>query len=52
MTQEDRHEELKKKILYGLELTYQRLIEYKKQKNSVLVVMRGDKIVKIKAEDL
>lgn len=52
MTADERHEELKKKILFGLELTYKRLIEYKKQKKSVLVVMRGDEIVMIKPEDL
>jgi hypothetical protein len=40
------------KIIKGLELAYQRLIEYKKQKNSYLVIMKGDKIVKVKPEDL
>jgi len=30
----------------GLEKVYGRLIEFKKQKNSLLVVMQGDKIVK------
>ena len=52
MTPDERRDELRKKILFGLELTYKRLIEYKKQKNSVLVVMRGDEIVMIKPEDL
>ena len=36
------------KIITGLELTYQRLIEFKKQKNSVLVVMKEGKVVKVK----
>ena len=36
------------KILAGLEITYERLIEFKRQKNSELVVMRDGKIVKIK----
>ncbi|WP_318639915.1 hypothetical protein [Flavobacterium ardleyense] len=44
--------EEKEKILKGLELTYKKLIEFKKQKNSPLVVMRGNKIVHIKAENL
>lgn len=52
MTKLEKHLERKTKILKGLELTYEKLIEFKKQKNSPLVVMRGNKIVHIKAEDL
>lgn len=44
--------ELRDKILKGLEISYEKLIAYKKYKNSVLVVMRDNKIVKIKPEDL
>lgn len=44
--------ELRDKLVEGLELTYKRLIEFKKQKNSVMVVMREGKITKIKPEDL
>ncbi len=40
--------ELFDKIKVGLELTYQRLIEFKKQKNSVLVIMKDGKITKVK----
>jgi len=40
--------ELREKIITGLELTYKRLIEFKKQKNSVLVIMKEGKIVKVK----
>lgn len=40
--------EQKNKILAGLELTYKKLLEYKKQKNSELVVIRDNKIVRIK----
>jgi hypothetical protein len=40
--------ELRNKIVKGLELTYERLIEFKKQKNSVLVVLKDNKIVRIK----
>lgn len=42
--------EEKKKILKGLEKVYEKLIEFKKQKNTELVVMQGDKITKIKPE--
>lgn len=40
--------EEKNKILKGLEKVYDKLIEYKKAKNSELVVIRDKKIVKIK----
>jgi hypothetical protein len=42
--------EEKNKILKGLEKVYEKLIEFKKQKNTELVVMQGNKIVKIKPE--
>ena len=42
----------REKVIYGLGLTYKKLIEFKKLKNSPLVVMRDGKIVKIKPEDL
>ncbi|WP_162923567.1 hypothetical protein [Arachidicoccus soli] len=42
--------EEKNKILKGLEKVYEKLIEFKKTKNSELVVLRDDKIVKIKPE--
>jgi hypothetical protein len=48
MTYFEKHEEPKNKIVQGLELTYERLLEFKKQKNSPLVVLRENKIVKIK----
>ena len=38
----------KNKILKGLELAYEKLLEYKKMKKSELVVIRENKIVKIK----
>jgi biopolymer transport protein ExbD len=50
MTTKDKQIELKDKILIGLEKVYERLIEFKKEKNSKLVIIRGDKIVKIKPE--
>lgn len=48
MTQKDKQIELKDKIVKGLEKVYERLLEFKKIKNSELVIMQGDKIVKIK----
>ncbi len=39
------------KVMKGLELSFQKLLEFKKQKNSPLVVMRNGKIVEIMAED-
>lgn len=42
--------EEKNKILKGLENVYEKLLEFKKAKNSELVVLRDNKIVKIKPE--
>ncbi len=42
--------EEKNKILKGLEKVYEKLIEFKKAKNSELVVLRDNKVVKIKPE--
>ena len=39
-----------KKILKGLEKVYEKLLEFKRMKNSELVVLRDNKIVKIKPE--
>ena len=50
MTKKDKQIEFRDKIVKGLEIVYKRLLEFKKEKNSVLVVMKGDKIVKIKPE--
>jgi len=40
--------EEKKKILKGLEKAYEKLLEYKRSKNSELVLLIDNKIVKIK----
>ncbi|MBK8846822.1 MAG: hypothetical protein IPO27_09875 [Bacteroidetes bacterium] len=48
MTTVEKQIELRNKILVGLEKVYEKLVEFKKQKNTELVVMRGNKIVKIK----
>jgi predicted nucleotidyltransferase len=51
MTEEEKFQDLEKKILFGMKKTFESVLEFKKQKNSALVVMRGDKIVKIMPED-
>jgi hypothetical protein len=48
MSNRDKQIELRDKIVKGLELVYERLIEFKKEKKSELVIMKGNKIVKIK----
>jgi len=50
MTTIEIQEEEKIKILKGLEKVYEKLIEFKKLKNSELVVIKDNKIVKIKPE--
>ncbi len=52
MSKSEKQKELFDKILKGLDLSYARLIEYKKQKNSVLVVMRDNEIVYLKPDQL
>ena len=41
--------ERRDKILTGLKIAYARMLEFKRQKNSVVVVARDEKIIKIKA---
>lgn len=50
MTTIEEQIETKNKILIGLEKVYEKLIEFKKQKNSELVVLQNGKIVKIKPQ--
>lgn len=50
MTTIEKQIETKNKILLGLEKVYVKLIEFKKQKNSEIVIMRDNKIVRIKPE--
>lgn len=47
MTTVKKQIELRDKILAGLEITYKKLIEFKKQKNTEIVIMRDNKIIKI-----
>ena len=48
MTTVEKQIELRNKILLGLEKAYTKLIEFKKQKNTELVIMQNNIIVKIK----
>lgn len=40
--------ELRDKIMAGLELAYARMLEFKRQKNSVVVVARDGNIIRLK----
>ncbi|MCF2491238.1 nucleotidyltransferase family protein [Dyadobacter sp. CY347] len=51
MTEEEKFQDLEQKIRLGMKKTFESVLEFKRQKNSPLVVMRGDKIVKIMPED-
>ncbi len=42
--------ELRKKILNGLNLSYRKLLETKKQQNETLVVSEGGKVVALDAK--
>lgn len=48
MTKIERQKEEKDKILKGLEKVYEKLIEFKRQKNSELVILKDNQIVRIK----
>ena len=50
MTTTEKQTELYNKILLGLEKAYEKLIEFKKEKNSEIVILQDNKIVKIKPE--
>ena len=44
--------EERNKIVKGLEETYRRLVEYKKQKNSPMIVLRDREIVEINPNEI
>ena len=50
MTTKDKQIELKEKVLKGLEKVYEKMVEFKKEKNSEIVIMKDNEIVKIKPE--
>jgi hypothetical protein len=51
LSTKDKHEILRNKILEGLEISYRKLLAYKKRNNQELVIMKDDKIVRVKPED-
>ncbi|WP_397446298.1 hypothetical protein [Polaribacter sp. R77954] len=50
MTTKDKQIEFKEKVLKGLEKVYEKMVEFKKEKNTEIVIMKGDNIIKIKPE--
>ena len=50
MTTTEKQKKLYDKILYGLEKSYDKLIKSKKQSNSEIVIIKGNKIVRINPE--
>lgn len=51
MTTIEKQIAMKDKILMGLKIAYARLLEFRKMKNSELVIMRDNKIMKVKPSD-
>jgi len=47
MTQENR-EEKRDKIVKGLEIAYEKMVEFKRKNNSEIVILKENKIIKIK----
>lgn len=47
MTQENR-EEKRDKIVKGLEKAYEKMVEFKRNNNSEIVILKENKIIKIK----
>ncbi|HPS84177.1 MAG TPA: hypothetical protein PLA88_07670 [Bacteroidales bacterium] len=50
MTKKDN--DIREKILKGLELTYRKLIKSKKDRNLDLIISQNGKIIKIRAKDI
>lgn len=48
MTTIEKQIELKEKILAGLDKVYEKLLQFKKESNSELVIIKDNKIQKIK----
>lgn len=45
-------QELEDKVVKGLEEAYKKMAEFKKQKNSPLIVSRDGEVIEIKAEEI
>lgn len=50
MTKNNNH--IRENILYGLELTYKKLIQTKKERNFVLVISDKGKVIRLCPKDL
>jgi len=50
MDTKEQIEDIRDKIIKGLNKTYEKLLEFKRKNNSVLVVSKNGKIVKVKPE--
>ncbi|HPB02386.1 MAG: hypothetical protein AB7V36_01125 [Bacteroidales bacterium] len=50
MTKKDN--DIREKILKGLELTYKKLIKSKKERNLDLIISQNGKIIKLRAKDI
>ena len=48
----ERGNDIKEKVLEGLDLSYKRLIKNKKERNFDLIISRDGKIVRIKPEEM
>lgn len=52
MKTEKQIQEIREKIIKGLEETYKSLVEYKKQKNSPLIISRDGKVVEVNPKEI
>jgi len=52
MENDNRFKEERDKIVKGLEEAYRRLVEYKKQKNSPLIVSRNGEVLEIDPNEI
>lgn len=52
MESDNRFKEERDKIVKGLEEAYRRLVEYKKQKNSPLIVSRNGEVLEIDPNEI
>ena len=52
MKNEESFQDLKEKIIKGLEEAYRKMVIFKKQKNSPLIISRNGKVIEVKPEDI
>jgi hypothetical protein len=51
MNTKEELQDFREKLIKGMSLSFQRLLEFKKQKNSPLVISRDGKVVEISVEE-